>query len=396
MPQLQTVSIDQLKPGMMVEAVVTKNRNLAVKREQKICSPNVIEWLKRKGVKQLVVHLEEKQLERNHCNEGNPGFSLGNAINDATAYRNYSGFSWDDAYDIYNSGKDIIKRAFKAAQLGSSLNMTALSNLAESIMHGLEKRPLPLLCMPMLRSSEDYNFEHAINCGILMAYFSMSQGFEPRLVKQMVLAGFLHDIGMAVVPRSIATSKQPLKPDDTAIVNKHIFNALDFLKNIRGLDEAILAIGFHHERIDGKGYPNGSPAQEINVFGRMLAIVDSYDALLADRPHRNAVTPADAMKLILKCANKHYDRELVCKFIKCFGVYPLGSLVQLHSGHLAMVVALTELPFKPALHMFDNLDCGQKKTNRGAYRSEIAQDIRRPAEIKNYREHYAKLLGAVL
>ena len=133
-------------------------------------------------------------------------------------------------------------------------------------------------------------------------------------------------------------------------------SSLKLLEPIDGIDEVSRTlIKQHHERLDGSGYPDGLRGEQISQYGRMIAIVDTYDSLTTTRPYREAFKPADALKK-MRDEELGLDKELVNKFIGCIGAHPIGSLVKLASGRLAMVMRLNHLhPLSPVVMIFYDL-----------------------------------------
>ena len=131
----------------------------------------------------------------------------------------------------------------------------------------------------------------------------------------------------------------------------------------------------HHERIDGSGYPKGLKADEISKYGRMIAIVDSYDAMTAERVFKTSMHPINAFKSLMAESPNAYDQSLVEQFIQCLGVYPVGTLVKLESGKLGLISKLNPYkPLQPFVRVFYNtrlnqsiplkeLDLSKKKNN---------------------------------
>jgi len=116
----------------------------------------------------------------------------------------------------------------------------------------------------------------------------------------------------------------------------------------------------HHERLDGSGYPNGLKGDEISKYGRMIAIVDSYDAMTCERPYKASMHPIAAFKALIAESPTYYDEELVEKFVQCLGVYPVGTLVKLNSGKLGLISKLNaRKPLHPYVKVFYNTRLNQ-------------------------------------
>ena len=100
-------------------------------------------------------------------------------------------------------------------------------------------------------------------------------------------------------------------------------------------DLVLSIIAQHHERIDGSGYPKALKDMEISEFARIAGIIDTYDAMVSNRPHKESISPTQALKRLTE--DKSLDQALVSQFVTCMGVHPVGSIVRLKSGKLAIV-----------------------------------------------------------
>jgi HD-GYP domain-containing protein (c-di-GMP phosphodiesterase class II) len=103
--------------------------------------------------------------------------------------------------------------------------------------------------------------------------------------------------------------------------------------------DVIDMVAHHHERYDGSGYPDGLTQDDIPSFARIAAIVDTYDAITSNRSYADAVSPSDAIKLLYQSRDAEFQAELVEAFIQAVGIYPAGTLVELSSGEVGVVVA---------------------------------------------------------
>jgi HD-GYP domain-containing protein (c-di-GMP phosphodiesterase class II) len=103
--------------------------------------------------------------------------------------------------------------------------------------------------------------------------------------------------------------------------------------------EVIVAAYSHHERMDGRGYPEGLPEQSISFYARAVSIVDAYDAITSRRCYSSPKSSAQALKIIYESAGTHFDKKLAVKFIECIGIYPPGSVVEMDSGEVGVVLS---------------------------------------------------------
>lgn len=154
----------------------------------------------------------------------------------------------------------------------------------------------------------------------------------------MAVGGILHDIGKVKVDNKILHKPGKLTPEEFEHMKLHQVYAVEIMAQTQGLSQISKDVcEMHHEKLDGKGYPKGLKGDEIPLHGRMSCIVDIFDALTATRCYKEAMSPAAAFKILLSLTPFHLDQSLVYEFIRCIGVYPVGSLVQLSDDRIGIV-----------------------------------------------------------
>jgi HD-GYP domain-containing protein (c-di-GMP phosphodiesterase class II) len=162
----------------------------------------------------------------------------------------------------------------------------------------------------------------------------------PKLrLSQVAMAGALLDIGKTALPLRLLTKPGQLSEDEFRLVKDHVRHGLDLLKNAAPLHgDIIRAIAEHHEREDGTGYPNGLSGGQIGLYGRMAAIVDTFMALTDERPFAQAMSPYLAFRRMTEWSRNLFHAPVTQQYIQAIGVFPVGSLVDLSSGEVAVVV----------------------------------------------------------
>jgi HD-GYP domain-containing protein (c-di-GMP phosphodiesterase class II) len=159
-------------------------------------------------------------------------------------------------------------------------------------------------------------------------------------------------LGKIKIPDEILHKPGRLTDSEMDIMKEHVQHGVDYLKGTDISAPLIQAIGEHHERLDGLGYPKGKKDAEISLAGRMLAIADMYDALTANRVYKAGMSSQKAFSILMNEAPTRLDISLVQQFIKCLGVYPVGSLVLLSNERLAMVIEQNDSPLTPVVKVF--------------------------------------------
>lgn len=252
----------------------------------------------------------------------------------------------EQAAKVYDEALGLVSNLMDDVKLGKAIDVTPMESLAEDINESIFNNQNALLCLSQIREKDRYLMEHSINVAILMGIFARHLGYDEQTIQQLVTGALLHDIGKIRVPDEVLHKPGKLSDSEWQEMRRHVEYGVEVLKKSPGVSEIALSIcGLHHERLDGGGYPAG--IKDINIYGRMAAVVDVYDAITASRVYHEGMPPVAAMRKLLEWSDNHLDQSLVYEFIRCMSVYPVGSLVELDSGKLAVVI--TSYADKPSL-----------------------------------------------
>lgn len=236
-----------------------------------------------------------------------------------------------------------VQNVMNNVKMGNQVQTEAVELIVDDIIVSLLRNPDALLSFGMLRKIDEYLYYHSISVCVLMVSFGKYLGFDSQILKEIGLGAMLHDIGTMKVPQEILGKKDKLTDEEYDDIKKHVEHGRIILEETEGVtDMSIIAAYQHHERIDGSGYPNKLQGNEISYAGQAMAIVDVYDALTTQRCFRKLIEPTKAIRMIYEAGGIKFNKELVRKFIRCIGIYPVGSLVSLESGLLAVVISHSE------------------------------------------------------
>lgn len=226
------------------------------------------------------------------------------------------------------------RRLGRMVQAGPVLDV--VRELTESIL----ANPNTALWLTKLREQDEFNAMHSINVAILSIAFGRHLQLPKEMLHAIGLGAMLHDIGLNEPSNDIIRSKVRLSAEDFAVVRRHPLDGMYSLKRLNELPGiARDIIRWHHERIDGSGYPHGLKDDEIPRHVLIAAIADAYDAMTSDRAWRRAMQPPDALAELHKDSMRTFGSELVQSFIHCIGIYPVGTVVKLNTGAIGMVAS---------------------------------------------------------
>ncbi len=241
----------------------------------------------------------------------------------------------------YLEARGLAQEMLGDVRLGRSLDgvivRRAVSRLTDSVL----RNPDALTCYAQLKRKDDYFAMRGLRSAILALIFGRQLGMGRDELEMLGMAGLLHDFGMVKVPDEILSKPGPLTPVETAIVRRHVTWGVEALERSHGIPEMVIqAAGNHHERYDGSGYLSGKRGNDIGNPGLIIGIVDYYDAVTSDRVYQGTASPYAAMHVMYEARGKLFGPELVERFIQCLGIYPVGSIVELNSGEVGVVVGL--------------------------------------------------------
>ena len=242
------------------------------------------------------------------------------------------------ASKIHSEALNLLSDVMSKVQAGASIDIDQVEDIAEDIIASVYRNENALACMSRIRDKDAYLLEHSLNVGILLSILGKSMGFGHDSIRKLAVGGMLHDVGKIQVPDAVLHKPSKLEASEWEEMKRHVVYGEQYLKGM-GLDPDVVSIcAQHHERLDGTGYPNALAETDISLFGRMAAVCDVYDAITADRVYHQGMTPSVAMKRLVEWSDHHLDRKLVYQFIRAMSIYPVGTVVELNSGQLGIVV----------------------------------------------------------
>jgi putative nucleotidyltransferase with HDIG domain len=228
---------------------------------------------------------------------------------------------------------------FTEARLGKAVDASKCMPLVEDITGSVARNPSALVSLARLKTHDDYTYMHSVAVCALMVSLARQLGLDEAQTREAGLAGLLHDLGKSAMPLAVLNKPGKLTDAEFALMREHPQRGYDALRDVGTAGEATMDVVLHHhERMDGKGYPHGLAGEQISLLARMGAVCDVYDAVTSNRPYKEAWDPGEAVARMASWAPAHLDPVVFQNFVKALGIYPIGSLVKLQSGRLAVVV----------------------------------------------------------
>ncbi len=242
------------------------------------------------------------------------------------------------ARGIHSRASEVIREVMSDARMGQLSGLDEIGSLADEMVLSITRNSSALVSLTSLKSRDDYTFMHCVSVGIFMIGLGRQLGLAGQDLQLLGTAGLLHDVGKAEVPLEVLNKPGSLSPSEGVLMRAHPQLGYDALVRAGYAVESVLHVVLHHhEKLSGEGYPSGLASPEIPLFTRIASVADVYDAVTSNRVYHSAMPPTAALRMIRKRAGIDFDSAVAQALIKVVGIYPIGSMVRLSSGLLAVV-----------------------------------------------------------
>jgi putative nucleotidyltransferase with HDIG domain len=241
---------------------------------------------------------------------------------------------------VHDKAKDLIANMMEELKKNRMPDVEKVKETVDGMVDSIVRNPDALLWLTKLKTKDSYTYGHSIDVSIYLASFGRHLGLPKDDLNMLGMAGMLQDIGKIRLPQEILEKNQRLTPEELEIVKSHVGESMKILTETPGVPKQVLNIvANHHERFDGTGYPRKLQGEAIGMYASMAAIVDTFEAMTSERPYSKAMTAQEALRTMHGWKDKTFEKTLVEQFIQCVGIYPVGSLVELNTGDIGIVIA---------------------------------------------------------
>lgn len=245
----------------------------------------------------------------------------------------------EKAVELRIRTRSYIDGLFNDVRMGTSLDTNTAKAVVNEMVETISEDASAALWLTNLKNAHEYTAQHCINVSVLSILLSDHLGFTSDQIKLIGLGAMLHDVGKMYTPVEILDKPGPLTPEEWEIMKRHPSDGFKIMKETGEIPEPSLQIiRYHHERISGNGYPDGLKGDQVSTAILISAIADVYDALTSDRIYHQGIPANKALNAMYRLAPTDFGKNLVEEFIKCIGIYPVGSVVELASGDVGVVM----------------------------------------------------------
>jgi len=269
-----------------------------------------------------------------------------------TTYQSSTKFK--DEVKIAQNASDKLTANYKTLlvdlERGRDLDIHAVENGISDMVESVIRNPTAMMWIVHLKKMDEYTYSRSLGTSVWCATFGRHLGLDKSSINILATGGLLLDLGKSRLPQELLKKAGKLTDNEMDCMHDHVDLGIKLLANTDASNKKLnidimQMVASHHERADGSGYPQGIKDENIPLFGKIAGIVDSYDAMTSERPYVLGPPrpPHDAIAELYKLRGTKFQAELVEQFIQTVGLYPTGSLVELTTGEVGVIVAINGL-----------------------------------------------------
>ncbi len=244
----------------------------------------------------------------------------------------------EQAAAVVHRSKQAVMSMFNEARLGRVVSRETSAHVVDELAQSVWRNPSALISLARLKTRDDYTYMHSVAVSAMMISLAHQLGLSEAAQREAGMAGLLHDVGKMLMPLEVLNKPGQLTDAEFSVMKGHPERGHEALVASGAFSATVLDVVLHHhEKMDGSGYPHKLKGEAISLIARMGAVCDVYDAVTSTRPYKNAWDPAASLARMAQWQG-HFDPRVFQAFVASLGIYPVGTLVKLKSGKLAVVV----------------------------------------------------------
>ncbi len=248
------------------------------------------------------------------------------------------------AKEIHNRSRDMIRSVVDDLRRDHKIDVDKVNEVVDAMVDSVGNNPDALLWLTKLKSRDSYAYDHGIDVAIYLLAFGRHLGYPKDKLRILGVSGLMQDIGKLRIKEELLGKSGKLTAAEFEEVKFHVNHSVDILRETTDIPkEVLMVVAQHHERLDGSGYPRHLKGDQIYSFASMAGIVDSFEALVSQRPYAEAISTHQALQQLNRWKGTSFHEALTEQFIQCIGIFPVGSLVELNTGDVAVVIGQNKI-----------------------------------------------------
>jgi len=243
------------------------------------------------------------------------------------------------ARTVFTQTNAIVHTLSRAVMTGNALDGNRAKQAVDEITDSVVRNPDAMMLLVTMRDKAEETLYRATQVSVYMTVFGRFLQLERERLEILGLIGLLQDVGMLKLPAGLPGRRADLAPAEDEIFKTHVTHSVEILSQTAGMPAELPGLAsLHHERYDGSGYPRGLKGGAISQTGAIAGIVDTFDMLTAPAPYGMQMPPSNALNVLFQNRGTQFHAALVEQFIQCVGAFPVGSVVELNSGEVGVVI----------------------------------------------------------
>ncbi len=279
---------------------------------------------------------------------------------------------------MYSEAVSVASTVWESARVDSKPDTTAAHSMIDGLAQAVVQNRSALMALTALKEYDNYTFTHMVNVSILTMGQARGLGIDGPLLRDFGLAALMHDIGKVKTPAEILNKPDKLTDEEFSIMKRHVVDGAEILRGTPDIPSLAPVVAFeHHLRIDGTGYPHGITRSNLNLATMLCGIADVYDAMRSQRKYQQAFPSERILAVLQRNDGKQFDQHLIRRFVQLLGIYPVGNLVKLNTGEVAIVLQVhAPDPYRPKVRVLFAADGGRLELPRDVNLWDAEQDTR--------------------
>ncbi|MHB8170867.1 MAG: HD-GYP domain-containing protein [Thermincolia bacterium] len=332
---MKRLSVFDVKPGMILAKMVcSRDGNNLLKQGMKLTSTHINNLLEY-GIP--IVYIQQPDMFA-QCHE-------------VEEYRKIEETPDVINFETRHEAEKAIRDIMVDVKLGQLFDTYPAKQIVKKMAEEIMANKNVIAKLSDIRVLDDYTFAHSVNVCVLSMAMGVIMNYSLRKLYDLGLGALLHDIGKVRISENILNKPGALDYDELVEIHRHPVYGYEILRQHPEISALVANVAFqHHEKYNGTGYPKRIAGEQIDEYARIVAIADVYDALTANRVYKNMVLPYEAVEIIIASSGYQFEPELVKKFVQNTAIYPIGSMVELNTGEIGIVVKNNRsLPMRPTI-----------------------------------------------
>ncbi len=273
----------------------------------------------------------------------------------------------------YKSSIGSFQGLFSDLKMGNAAAFEEVKDVVLPLVKSVVEDNNILGSLRMMETNDEYTYRHSINVSLISSMIGKWLGYSDTELFGLSQAALFHDIGKSKIPSGILNKPSKLTTEEFEIMKNHSKYSYEIVKSTGETNFDILfGVLEHHEKVNGRGYPNGSGGDKIHEFARIIAVADVYDALTSNRIYKSKISPYKVAEMLMEESGAHLDPSIVQLFLRNIARFYVGNVVRLNSGDIGEVIMVNKYNFTRPLIKVHN-DFHDLSTN---YELEIVEVVR--------------------